>query len=101
MSGSIVEGKVLKEVQRLEVPTGAQIVMDCGAASEENLKWLREATALAVSLERTRQFEPEAALSLKTAGGQQIQVQKVASEDGRRCACTATHRPARRRSRRC
>ena len=43
MAGSIVEGKVLKEVlERLEVPTGALIVMDCGAASEENLKWLRE-----------------------------------------------------------
>ena len=48
------------------------------------MKWLREQgyRYLAVSLERTRQFEPEAALSLKTAGGQQIQVQKVASEDG-------------------
>ena len=85
MAGSIVEGKVLKEVlERLEVPTGALIVMDCGAASEENLKWLREQgyRYLAVSLERTRQFEREAALSLTTAGGQQIQVQKVASEDG-------------------
>ena len=85
MAGSIVEGKVLKEVlERLEVPTGALIVMDCGAASEENLKWLREQgyRYLAVSLERTRQFEPEAALSLTTAGGQQIQVQKVVGEDG-------------------
>ena len=85
LAGSIVEGEVLQEVlQRLAVPPGALIVMDCGAASEENLKWLREQgyRYLAVSLERTRQFDVAAALSLTTAGKQQIQVQKVVSEDG-------------------
>ena len=43
MAGNIVEGEVLQgTLKRLEVPAGALIVMDCGAATEKNLKWLRE-----------------------------------------------------------
>ena len=97
MAGNIVEADVLQEaLRRLEVPAGALIVMDCGAATEKNLSWLREQgyRYLVVSRERTRQFDETAAMSLQTAGRQQIQVQQVASEDGAevRLYC---HSPAR------
>ena len=85
MAGNIVEGKVLQgALRRLQVPAGALIVMDCGAATEQNLKWLREQgyRYLVVSRERTRQFDETAAVSLQTASRQQIQVQQVLSEDG-------------------
>ena len=85
MAGNIVEADVLQgALRRLEVPAGALIVMDCGAATEKNLKWLREQgyRYLVVSRERTRQFDETAAMSVQTAGRQQIQVQQVAAEDG-------------------
>ena len=85
LAGNIVEGEVLQgALKRLEVPAGALIVMDCGAATEKNLKWLREQgyRYLVVSRERTRQFDETAAESLQTANRQQIQVQQVISEDG-------------------
>ena len=85
MAGNIVEGEVLQGIlKRLEVPAGALIVMDCGAATEKNLKWLREQgyRYLAVSRERTRKFDGTASLCLQTASRQQVQVQQVVSEDG-------------------
>ena len=85
MAGNIVEGEVLQgALKRLEVPAGALIVMDCGAATEKNLKWLREQgyRYLVVSRERTRRFDGTAAMSIPTAGRQQVQVQQVVSEDG-------------------
>ncbi len=85
MAGKISEGAVLRGVlERLEVPKGALIVMDCGAATEDNLNWLREQgyRYLVVSLERTRRFDAAAAVSLTTAGQLQVQVQQVHSDDG-------------------
>ena len=53
------------------------------AATEDNLSWLREQgyRYLVVSLERTRRFDESAAVSLTTAGAQQVQVQQVHSDD--------------------
>ena len=85
MPGKLVEGDVLQgALRRLQVPPGALIVMDCGAATEKNLKWLGEQgyRYLVVSRERKRQFDETAAVSLQTASRQQIQVQQVLSEDG-------------------
>ena len=85
LAGKISEGEVLQgALRRLEVPAGALIVMDCGAATEKNLNWLREQgyRYLVVSRERTRRFDETAAVSLQTAGQQQVQVQQVLSEDG-------------------
>ena len=85
MAGKIAEGEVLQgALRRLQVPAGALIVMDCGAATEKNLNWLREQgyRYLVVSRERKRQFDATAAVSLQTASRQQIQVQQVISEDG-------------------
>ena len=83
-TGKIVEGEVLQgALKRLEVPPGALIVMDCGAATEANLKWLREQgyRYLVVSRERKRQFDEATAVTLQTASRQQIQVQQVLAED--------------------
>lgn len=85
LPGKLVEGDVLQgALKRLEVPAGALIVMDCGAATEKNLKWLRDEgyRYLVVSRERKRQFDEAAAVPLQTASRQQIQVQQVLSEDG-------------------
>ena len=85
MAGKISEGEVLQgALKRLQVPKGALIVMDCGAATEKNLNWLREQgyRYLVVSRERTRRFDETAAVSLQTASRQQVQVQQVLSEDG-------------------
>ncbi len=85
LAGNIVEGEVLQgALRRLEVPAGALIVMDCGAATEKNLKWLREHgyRYLVVSRERTRRFDETQAVSLQTANRQHIQVQQVLGEDG-------------------
>ena len=84
LAGKIVEGEVLQgALKRLQVPLGALIVMDCGAATEANLKWLREQgyRYLVVSRERKRQFDEAAAVTLQTASRQQIQVQQVLAED--------------------
>ena len=97
MAGKISEGEVLRGVlERLEVPKGALIVMDCGAATEQNLSWLREQgyRYLVVSLERTRHFDAAAAVSLTTAGEQQVQVQKVHRDDGAEVRLIATRRRA-------
>ena len=93
LAGNIVEGEVLQgALKRLEVPAGALIVMDCGAATEKNLKWLREQgyRYLVVSRERKRQFDGAAAVSLQTASRQQVQVQQVGVGGMLpRCACIA------------
>ena len=84
LAGNIVEGEVLQgALKRLQVPAGALIVMDCGAATEKNLNWLREQgyRYLVVSRERKRQFDEAKAVSFQTASRQQIQVQKVLAED--------------------
>ncbi len=85
LAGNVVEQDVLQGVlKRLQVPDHALLVMDCGAATEKNLQWLREQgyRYLVVSRERTRRFDAEAALRLQTASRQEIQVQMVRSEDG-------------------
>ena len=85
LAGNVKEPKTLAAMlKRLQVPAGALIVMDRGAATEENLQWMRQRgyRYLAVSRERTRRFDAEQAQCLQTASDQQVQVQKVLSEDG-------------------
>ena len=85
LAGNVREEKALAAMlKRLEVPAGALVVMDRGAATEENLKWMRRRgyRYLAVSRERTRRFDAEAAQCLKTASKHQVQVQHEISEDG-------------------
>lgn len=82
--GSVTESRTLAPMlQGLGAPNGALVVMDAGIATEANLLWLRENgyRYLVVSRERGRQFDPDQAVSLTTAAGQTVQLQKVLSED--------------------
>jgi transposase len=83
--GNVVEGITLAGMlQSLGAPSGALIVMDRGLAAEENLAWLREEgyRYLVVSRERKRQFDPQAAVTIETAGGEPIHIQLVRDEAG-------------------
>ena len=83
--GNVSEGKTLAGVlERLAAPQGALIVMDRGLAAEENLAWLRAEgyRYLVVSRERDRQFDPDAATEIETAGGDPLQLQLVPDETG-------------------
>jgi transposase len=84
-AGNVPEGQTLAGMlQSLGAPGGALVVMDRGIASEANLAWLREQgyRYLVVSRERDRQFDPAAALTTDTAGGEPIQLQVVPDENG-------------------
>jgi hypothetical protein len=83
--GNVSEGKTLAGMLKsLGAPSGALVVMDRGLAAEENLAWLREEgyRYLVVSRERERQFDPQAAIEIETAGGDPIQLQLVRDEAG-------------------
>jgi len=84
-AGNTAEAGTLEQMLRdLDAPAGALVVMDRGIASEANLTWLSEQGYyyLVVSRQRGRQFDPEAAITLETASRDQVQIQKVISEDG-------------------
>jgi transposase len=83
--GNVVEGTTLAGMlQSLAAPPGALVVMDRGLAAEDNLTWLRAQgyRYLVVSRERERQFDPEAAVAIETAGGEPLQLQRVRDEAG-------------------
>jgi transposase len=85
-AGNAVESQTLEEMLTgLAAPQGSLVVMDRGIASAANLAWLAEHgyRYLVVSRERNRQFDPQQALTLETAGAQSVSLQKVLSEDGR------------------
>lgn len=78
--GNAAEGKTLEQMLKdLDAPAGALIVMDAGIAIESNLIWLREHgyRYLVVSRERARQFEAETAISIESAAGHSIHLQRV------------------------
>jgi transposase len=82
--GNVVEGDTLEQMlTALKVPKGALVVMDAGIAKEENLQWLRDNDYryLAVSREKSRQFDPEQAVAIDNAAGETVRLQKVVDED--------------------
>jgi transposase len=84
-AGNVAEGTTLAGMlQSLGAPSGALIVMDRGLAAEENLTWLKAEgyRYLVVSRERERQFDPQAAIAIETAGGEPIQLQLLKDESG-------------------
>jgi transposase len=83
--GNVVEGTTLAAMlQGLGAPSGALVVMDRGIATAENIAWLRARGGryLVVSRERQRQFDPEQATDLLTAGGDAVSVQRVEDTEG-------------------
>ena len=73
----------------LGAPKGALVVMDAGVATEANVAWLRDNgyRYLVVSRERTRRFDPDLAVALKTRSRQNVQVHKVDEGEETRLYC--------------
>ncbi|MCU0691041.1 MAG: transposase [Polyangiaceae bacterium] len=96
-AGNVVEGTTWAGMlEGLGAPAGALVVMDRSMATEANLAWLRAQgyRYLVVSRERHRQFDADAATSIKTASGDPIAVQRVVGAAGEevRLDCSSARR---------
>ena len=83
-AGNVREHRTLAGMlEALRAPTGALVVMDRGVATDACIAWLREHRYryLVVSRERHRQFDAEAAVSVRTRSNQTVQLHKVVSTD--------------------
>ena len=102
-AGNVREQATLETMlDSLGAPAGALVVMDRGVATEERLRWLRESgyRYLAVSRERRRRFDPDAAVEHETRGGRTVRLQKTAADDGGevRLYCHSEERAAKERA---
>ena len=82
--GNVSEAGTLKTMlEGLSAKPGAVVVMDAGIATEVNLAWLKEHgyRYVVVSRKRTRQFDPEQATEVLTAGQTPVHVQRVQAPD--------------------
>ena len=83
-AGNVREHRTLAGMlEALEAPAGALVVMDRGVATDACITWLREHRYryLVVSRERHRQFDAEAAVSVRTQSNQTVHLHKVVSTD--------------------
>ena len=101
-AGNVREHHTLAEMlDALNAPRAALVVMDRGVATEDRVQWLRENEYryLVVSRERTRHFDPEAALRIETASNHGVHLHKVLSDDGQevRLYCFSEERAAKER----
>ncbi len=81
--GNFVEGTTLEGMLAgLGAPSGALVVMDRGIATEENVAWLRAQGYRDLVVSRERQFDADAAISIQTAGGDPVAVQRVLDAAG-------------------
>jgi transposase len=81
--GNVTEAHTLEEMLKaLNAMPGATVVMDAGIASEANLVWLKlhGYDYVVVSRKPHKQFDPDQATEVKTAGEDTIQVQRVLDE---------------------
>jgi hypothetical protein len=95
-AGNASEPATLKDMLTgLGAPPGATVVMDAGIATEANLTWLRAQGYhyVVVSRLRERQFDPEGATEVQSAGNVTIKIQRVLDEQGH--ALLYCHSPAR------
>ncbi len=84
-AGNVAEGTTLAGMLTgLMAPAGAMVIMDAGIATHANLLWLQEQgyRYLVVRRGGTRQFDADAAVSIETAGGETVHLQKESSADG-------------------
>lgn len=96
-AGNASEPQTLQEMLTgLSAPTGAAVVMDAGIATEANLDWLKANGYhyVVVSRKRDRQFDPELATELQTAGDATIKIHRVQDADSGE-AQLYCHSPAR------
>ncbi len=83
-AGNVREHRTLAGMlEALRAPAGALVVMDRGVATDACITWLREHgyRYLVVSRERHRQFDAEAAVSVRTQSNQTVHLHKVVSTD--------------------
>ncbi len=95
-AGNASEPATLKDMlSGLGAPSGATVVMDAGIATEANLTWLRAQGYhyVVVSRLRERQFDPEGATEVQSAGNVTIRIQRVLDAQGH--ALLYCHSPAR------
>lgn len=84
-AGNASEPATLKDMlSGLGAAPNATVVMDAGIATEANLKWLRAQghDYVVVSRLRERQFDPEGATEVRSAGQATIKIQRVLDEQG-------------------
>jgi transposase len=98
-AGNVSEGSTLEVMLTgLNAPAGAMVIMDAGIATEANLAWLVEHgyRYLVVRRGGARQFDETRSVTIETAGGDPIQLQKEISEDGKevRLYCHSAGREA-------
>lgn len=85
-AGNVTEGTTLAGMLTgLGAPAGALVILDAGIATEANLIWLRERgyRYLVVRRGGARQFDPAQAVTIETASGDPLLLQKELSEDGK------------------
>jgi hypothetical protein len=95
-AGNVSEPVTLKDMlASLNAASGATVVMDGAKATEANLTWLRENGYhyLVKSRLRERQFDPEGATEVKTAGDVTIKMNRVIDAQGQ--VLLYCHSPAR------
>ena len=83
-AGNVREHRTLAGMlEALHAPAGALVVMDRGVATDACITWLREHgyRYLVVSRERHRQFNADAAVSVRTQSKQTVHLHKVVSTD--------------------
>ncbi|MCY4454217.1 MAG: transposase, partial [Immundisolibacterales bacterium] len=101
-AGNVREHHTLAEMlNALNAPRGARVVMDRGIATEDRVQWRREHgyRYVVVSRERTRHFDPEAALRIETASNHGVHLHRVLRDDGQevRLYCFSEARAAKER----
>jgi len=85
-AGNVSEGATLDAMLAgLNAPHGALVIMDAGIATEANIVWLIEHgyRYLVVGRSGARQFDEAHAISIETAGGDPVHIQKQLDEDGK------------------
>ena len=83
-AGNVREHRTLAGMLKaLDAPAGALVVVDRGIATEAAITWLRDNhyRYLVVSRERHRQFDADAAVSVRTQSNQTVQLHKVVATD--------------------
>lgn len=96
-AGNASEPQTLEDMLTdLAAPKGATVAMDAGIATEANLAWLKahNTNFVVVSRKRERQFDPEMASEVQTAGDVTIKIHRVQGADNGE-AHLYCHSPAR------
>lgn len=98
-AGNVSEGTTLEiMLAGLDAPAGAMVIMDAGIATEANLAWLVEHgyRYLVVRRGGARQFDEARAVTIETACGEPLRLQKEMGEDGKevRLYCHSAGREA-------